>query len=244
MAVKHLYPSPQHPPLHCTYSSTLHNTAKSNPSSLPWPPTQDLTPYNILNLRPSDPYTKAPFYNLVKIYHPDRYHTVPSNLSPATREHRYRLVLAAHELLSDPQKRLAYDRYGVGWAWAWAWAHGQGLPRAVSISKYSAHGTDSRKTDLLLSHPRLIFLLFVIVFFLQCCLFVVHSCRAGVHARMLHDQCQRLLERRRSRAAGLGGLGAQFEGFLLRRDPSGLGLTRREALVYRDVLPYCAYNRS
>jgi curved DNA-binding protein CbpA len=90
-----------------------------------WPssshPLRPPTPYQILGLDPSAPYSKARFTELVKIYHPDRKAHPLSNacaahLDPATRLDRYRLIVAAHALLSDPQKRHLYDSQGLGWA--------------------------------------------------------------------------------------------------------------------------------
>jgi curved DNA-binding protein CbpA len=80
------------------------------------------TPYQILNIDPSAPYTKTQFTELVKIYHPDRCDH-PSghgsaHLPPEVRLERYRLIVAAHSILSDPVKRKAYDSYGAGWAGA------------------------------------------------------------------------------------------------------------------------------
>ncbi len=52
------------------------------------------------------------------MYHPDRHHHLaPSDtLSHAVRLERYRLVVAANDILGDPTKRRAYDLYGSGWA--------------------------------------------------------------------------------------------------------------------------------
>ncbi|PYI04650.1 hypothetical protein BO78DRAFT_420394 [Aspergillus sclerotiicarbonarius CBS 121057] len=248
LAAGHLSRRPRRPSFHCSPVRTLHGEARSShaprSSSLPWPSPSDLTPYNILGLQPGDPYNKGTFYDLDKIYHPDRYQTVPSDLPPTIREHRYRLVVAAHELLSNPHKRLTYDHYGVGWGGA----HGRGPPRAAGVSRYDHHNTShessAREADIFVPHPRLVVLLLVIAFFLQSCLFVVQAQKAEIHARQLHEQSQRLLDRRRSRAAGLRALAAQFERFLLKRDPTGLGLTRREETTYREILPYCAYDGS
>ena len=76
------------------------------------------TPYQILSLHKDEPYTKQRFYALVKLYHPDRCHpTSPITALPrSTRLERYRLVVAAHTLLSDPAKRRAYGQHGHGWA--------------------------------------------------------------------------------------------------------------------------------
>jgi len=69
---------------------------------------------------PKAQYIKtARFYELVKLYHPDRHdHHSTLAVSKAVRLERYRLVVSAHALLSDPEKRRAYDLYGAGWAGA------------------------------------------------------------------------------------------------------------------------------
>jgi curved DNA-binding protein CbpA len=78
------------------------------------------TPYEILQIEPKARYIKsARFYELVKIYHPDRHDhqaSSSSSISKTVRLERYRLVVSAHTLLSDPDKRRAYDLYGAGWA--------------------------------------------------------------------------------------------------------------------------------
>jgi hypothetical protein len=63
------------------------------------------------------PYTKHRFYQLVKVYHPDRHSHTPDidNIPHAIRLERYRLIVAANDLLSDPSKRQLYDVHGLGW---------------------------------------------------------------------------------------------------------------------------------
>ncbi|KAI1468169.1 uncharacterized protein F4812DRAFT_357356 [Daldinia caldariorum] len=81
-----------------------------------WPDSPQPTPYEIFDQHKSAPYSKAKFYELVKIYHPDRHnHVSLHRLSHSTRLERYRLVVAANQVLSDPSKRRAYDLYGAGW---------------------------------------------------------------------------------------------------------------------------------
>lgn len=78
------------------------------------------TPYDIFELERGAAYSKHKFYELVKIYHPDRHGIATSDepiytLSHVERLERYRLVVQAHEILSDPAKRRAYDATGAGW---------------------------------------------------------------------------------------------------------------------------------
>ncbi|MCJ1246568.1 hypothetical protein MMC30_003776 [Trapelia coarctata] len=138
------------------------------PPDLSWPshPRSQLpTPYQIFRLRKGAPYNKQRFYELVKIYHPDKHHcgsssssaiassspssstnssttsppspssshhlrgrnppthpdpptrssTTADLLTPATKLERYRLIIAANAILSDPTARHAYDTYNLGW---------------------------------------------------------------------------------------------------------------------------------
>ncbi|KAI6083207.1 hypothetical protein F4821DRAFT_196306 [Hypoxylon rubiginosum] len=82
-----------------------------------WPLTAHPTPYEIFDQRKNAPYSKSKYYELVKIYHPDRHRhaTHAHSLSHTARVERYRLVVAANQILSDPTKRRAYDLYGSGW---------------------------------------------------------------------------------------------------------------------------------
>lgn len=98
--------------------------SESQSEHLAWPETTPATviptPYQIFHLDKNAIYPKKHFYELVKLYHPDRHLSEP-NLSEKTplsrdvRNERYRLVVAANEILSDPVKRSAYDKYGSGW---------------------------------------------------------------------------------------------------------------------------------
>ncbi|KAI9879227.1 MAG: hypothetical protein M1830_009158 [Pleopsidium flavum] len=125
-----LKPSRRQPQQRRNYADVRPPPSNNNPShdTLQWPslPTATTipTPYQIFQQKKSAPYSKRRFYELVKLYHPDRQHINPSQhadpsspnfLSHATRLERYRLVVAANTILSDPIRRSAYDRYGAGW---------------------------------------------------------------------------------------------------------------------------------
>ncbi|KAK7753345.1 J domain-containing protein 1 [Diatrype stigma] len=83
-----------------------------------WPTSAHPTPYEIFDQKRGAPYRKTRFFELVKIYHPDRHHHQAPNdaLSHAVRLERYRLIVAANDILCDPARRRAYDLYGTGWA--------------------------------------------------------------------------------------------------------------------------------
>ena len=68
--------------------------------------TQDL--YEILGVGrdASASDLKKSFRELAKQYHPDR------NPGDDTAEHKFKEINLAHEILKDPEKRAAYDRYG------------------------------------------------------------------------------------------------------------------------------------
>ncbi|KAK4235017.1 hypothetical protein C8A03DRAFT_18186 [Achaetomium macrosporum] len=81
-----------------------------------WPTSANPTPYEILGIARDAPYSKARYFQLAKLYHPDRrHHTSDDGVPHATKLERYRLVVAAHEILSNPQKKRMYDLYGLGW---------------------------------------------------------------------------------------------------------------------------------
>ena len=81
-----------------------------------WPTSPNPSPYEVFDQTKTEPYSKARFYELVKLYHPDRHHhTLGDGISHLTKTDRYRLVVAANNILCDPEKRKLYDRYGAGW---------------------------------------------------------------------------------------------------------------------------------
>ena len=100
---------------------TYATTAPDGDPHLQWPEQSDPrrlpTPYQIFNQKPHEAYSKRRFYELVKIYHPDR-NNANVKESDALEEitARYRLIIAANDILSDPERRSAYDRLGAGWS--------------------------------------------------------------------------------------------------------------------------------
>ncbi|PHH85852.1 hypothetical protein CDD83_11090 [Cordyceps sp. RAO-2017] len=124
-----------------------------------WPRSPHPTPYDVMGMPPGAPYNKRRFYQLVKLYHPDTHgghapdafssssasapaspspSSLARGLSPAQRLERYRLVVAAHDLLSDPAKRRLYDDHGIGWAAADGAARARDADRAWRHRPHSA----------------------------------------------------------------------------------------------------------
>ncbi|KAI9715794.1 MAG: hypothetical protein M1828_000699 [Chrysothrix sp. TS-e1954] len=120
---KHIYRP--HPVPFRTYASAQHLDPGQFSDEFDWWPEvqshqKHPTPYQIFNQEKSEPYSKRRFYELVKLYHPDRNSHLqgsqrPSKCSHDVRLERYRLIIAANDILSDPSKRIAYDRFGWGW---------------------------------------------------------------------------------------------------------------------------------
>jgi hypothetical protein len=103
------------------YAMVANGYSKHQHENIPWPEVTSAnvipTPYQIFDQKKGSPYSKRRFYELVKMYHPDRHNIdgVSDGLPYATKLERYRLVIAANEILSDPIKRGTYDCYGAGW---------------------------------------------------------------------------------------------------------------------------------
>lgn len=102
--------------------ATIHNSKRGQGGKIDdckepkWPTTAHPTPYEILGLARDAPYSKTRYFQLAKHYHPDRqHHTSDDGVSHGTKLERYRLVVAANALLSNPQKKRMYDLYGFGW---------------------------------------------------------------------------------------------------------------------------------
>lgn len=103
---------------HCKAYATIaseHGGPTGKPSEHVWPKGLSPTPYAIFAMKHNAEYSKARFYELVKLYHPDLTGQGRDSLTPHVRMERYRLIVAAHGILSDPDKRTAYDRFGAGW---------------------------------------------------------------------------------------------------------------------------------
>ncbi|KAL9939787.1 hypothetical protein V8E36_001604, partial [Tilletia maclaganii] len=95
------------------------------PPRFPFPThTPHPSPYDIFHLDRTATAAdiKSRYYDLVRIFHPDRACLASSSSSSLTAEQqkeriedRFKLIVRAYELLSDRGRRRLYDRTGSGW---------------------------------------------------------------------------------------------------------------------------------
>ncbi|CAL5872494.1 uncharacterized protein PFLUO_LOCUS6758 [Penicillium psychrofluorescens] len=231
-------------------------TASNFPSrEYSWPTATSFTPYDVFNLQRDASYSKNRYYDLVKIYHPDR----PSNdplsrgLTPAVRLQRYRIIVAAHEILSDPSKRAAYDLHGTGWV--------HGPKRYNTVAEATAewgpygstiyanatwedwerwHNRDQGPQRHFVDHrtfTRLVVLLLLFGGAVNAS-WIGHVSN-GYEQRLqeVNEETTRLLiGRRHNTVHQMDSNDARVQGFLIRRDPSGSGLQDGEQSIYQKEL--------
>ncbi|KAL7918786.1 hypothetical protein ACQKWADRAFT_231972 [Trichoderma austrokoningii] len=115
--------------------------ASSSENIHEWPKSPRPTPYEVLGVSKTAAYDKRRFYDVVKLYHPDTHDhqgspsssSSSSSSSHAIRLERYRMIVAANELLSNASKRRMYDAYGLGWS------HGDGITTLRDIDRNWRH---------------------------------------------------------------------------------------------------------
>jgi len=86
--------------------------ATTNDVPRDWTTIPSPTPFDIFSLpkTASEEEIRSRYYDLVKIYHPDKC----GDNSPIALE-RFRKVVKAHEILNNRHKKEMYLRFGVGW---------------------------------------------------------------------------------------------------------------------------------
>lgn len=241
------HPFPSQP---CRLYATAQNKFNDD---LSWPATTPFTPYDIFKQKPNAPYSKARFYDLVKIYHPDRPcngHPLCKDISPEVRLHRYRLIVAAHEILSDPAKREAYDRFGAGWNYRTGAVHANTPPSWMRSNPVYTNATweDSErfrnrhngKQQTVVDHRTFAKLIILLALFggaIQLSMIGRYNTGYEQRIRDVNEKSARFLTRRRGETVDQPSSSeARVKQFLIRRDPSGFGLKEDEQEVYREML--------
>ena len=179
------------------------------------------------------------------------------------RMQRYRIVVAAHEILSDPAKRDAYDKYGLGWHQrSELFAIKSGENRNGQSARYARQrGSDesvfrnatwedwerwhqrndpngSRASTV--SHgtfASFLVLLSIFVGTAQAVTIGRYSSAVDERAREASEKSGRFLDGRKHQTVSqMDSQGARVQNFLIKRDPSGYGLKEDEEETYRRLL--------
>ena len=226
------------------------------------------TPYQIFNQKKGSHYSKKRFYELVKLYHPDRHDLDTSNdgLSYATKLERYRLVVAANDILSDPIKRGAYDTYGAGWnghpdvtrprdasdsTASWGGSSGRGWSGGPSGPSQNATWEDwerwYQRDAKGPQEPRFVsnsaFVGLIVIF--AALGGIGQATRVGNYSMSfleqrdaLHDNISKdLIRRRTETTTAYGSREERIHSFLKQRDPLGYSITNPREEGYRKLLP-------
>lgn len=244
------------------------NAHKDSLQDPPWPelhsPNAVPTPYQIFRLKKDSPYSKRTFYELVKIYHPDRHghehqSSYPSVLPGSTKMERYRLIVTAHEILSDPVKRSAYDKSGAGW-------DGRPEPGAPKYNwgqsndtRWSGFDTNdspfrnatwedwekwyqrgkTKQEPVYFSNGGFLMLVLTAVFlggFGQSIRVGDYSDLFNRQVEKVHDDASKAIRQRRTESQGFGNRDERLQNFLKTRDPHGYGITDPTEESYRKLL--------
>ena len=234
-----------------------------------WPDTRHpripLTPYEILSTKQSATYSKRRFYELVKVYHPDRNgHAdgkfVGGEPSGAVKMERYCLIVTAHEILSDPAKRKAYDTTGAGWnghpehgipRYDWGQHNGKqwtGFDRNDSPFRCATwedwekwYMRDKAKQEpVYISNGGFLVLVIAVVFlggFGQSIRVEDYYNVFQRQVERVHDDASKALRSRKTESMGFGNRDERLHNFLKTRDPIAYGVTDLSEESYRKLLP-------
>lgn len=210
-----------------------------------WPKSPSFTPYEVFDIPRNAAYTKTRYYDLVKLYHPDRH---SGGITHEVRLQRYKIVVAAHEILSDPVKRAAYDKFGTGWSYASRPDPTAG-PFGPDVNIYENatwedwerwNNRHNGKQQHIVDHrtfTRLIILLTLFGGAVQASWIGQMNTGYEERLREVSEDSMRFLSGRRQSAINqMPSNDARVQSFLIRRDPTGSGLKDDEHPVYQKEL--------
>ncbi|KAH6677450.1 hypothetical protein B0J14DRAFT_342512 [Halenospora varia] len=261
-------PQPSTQPQRRHYPMVSDGHSRHNHGNLRWPEVTSAntipTPYQIFNQKKGSKYSKKRFYELVKLYHPDRHdpEDFSDGLSYDTKLERYRLVVAANNLLSDPIKRGAYDLYGAGWNGApdvvrnsadatWGTGGGGGWgngPRGPSQNatwedweRWYQRDSEGPQEPRFVSNGAFVGIIVIFAALGG----VGQATRVGNYSMnfieqrdQLHDNISKdLMRRRRETTTVYGSREERIHSFLKQRDPYGYGVIDPREESYRKLLP-------
>lgn len=252
-----------------SYAAVRPGPRQDRSNDLPWPklpsPTAIPTPYQILRTKRGALYSKHRYYELAKMYHPDRHghgngQLDASSLSGAVKMERYRLVVSAHEILSDPVRRSAYDATGAGWngrpehgaikyhwgqnketRWSGFDTNDSPFQNATWEDWEKWYMRDKKKQEpVYFSNGGFLMLVITVVFlggFGQ-------SIRVGDYSDLFqrqvekaHDDASKALRKRKTESIKFDNRDERLRNFLSSRDPHGYGVTDPTEEGYRKLLP-------
>ncbi|KAE8320000.1 hypothetical protein BDV41DRAFT_517 [Aspergillus transmontanensis] len=220
----------KHLPTHKNYTTRSSQISHiSNSSTYGTIPTQTLIQ---INDQPglSPPLKPAPYATLdLELYNQARYDLICRH--QRVKWHATHSSLPKEVRLDYSQQAISpYENHGIEWR--------DSNPR--HDYQIIARCRFDMKQDL--RHRRLIVMLFIVGALMQACFLTSQNYKDVFPAEDVISQgSARLIESRRRRVSCLGLGDAQVERFLLKRDPSGEGVTGSERMVYREALPYCSY---
>lgn len=256
------------------YTTTqARNSASPEDGTSPWPEMPTLstnpTPYQIFQLDKTAPYKKARFYELVKLYHPDRHGHCCNfphidSLPHDTKMKRYRLIVAANNILSDPIKRKAYDLWGAGWTnhtdvggapntqdpgmkTRWSGFHDNGSPAGNATwedwEKWYRRGTPDHQSPVYCSNGEFISFVAFVVFLSaiwQASRVDGHQKRFNEQIELIHNDASKNLHQRRNETRELSNDKAILR-FVRAREHSGTPsiseIPGSESLDEQEYLP-------
>lgn len=259
---------PRNPLIRCFATLRSDNARTASLQDPPWPelpsPNVVPTPYEIFRLKKDSPYSKRRFYELVKVYHPDRHghesqSSYPGGLSGSMKMERYRLIVTAHEILSDPVKRSAYDKSGAGWdgrpelgAPRYNWGQNND-PRWSGFDtsdspfrnatwedweKWYQRGK-TKQEPVYFSNGGFLMLVLTAVFlggFGQSIRVGDYSLLFNQQVEKVHNDASKAIRQRRTESQGFGNRDQRLQNFLKTRDPHGYGITDPTEESYRKLL--------